>query len=137
VEVKLFGQDGELYVLAKSEDKPKKPPCAASVWPAYSKKLRAMRRSLPFLVQLLMRLDAAKTAAGRAFQFVHLQVPKEGQEVTRETFQFHVDKKNLQAAEWRDGHCLLHSNLTAGDPSVLWTRYVQLTQIVRLPLAQE
>src|ERR1700688_1413446 len=41
------------------------------------KKLRAMRRSLPSLVQLLMRLDAAKTAAGRAFQFVHLQVPKE------------------------------------------------------------
>ncbi|MGA7659289.1 MAG: hypothetical protein WBV97_04805, partial [Candidatus Sulfotelmatobacter sp.] len=39
------------------------------------KKLRAMRRSLPSLVQLLMRLGAAKSAAGRAFQFVHLQVP--------------------------------------------------------------
>jgi len=32
-------------------------------------------------------------------------------------------------AEWRDGHYWLRSNLTAGDPSVLWTRYVQLTQI--------
>ena len=93
------------------------------------RKLRAMRRSLPSLVQLLMRLGAAKSAAGRAFQFVHLQVPAEGQEVTRETFQFHVDKKKLQAAEWRDGHYLLRSNLTAGDPSVLWARYVQLTQI--------
>jgi Transposase len=40
-----------------------------------------------------------------------------------------VDKKKLQEAEWRDGHYLLRSNLTAGDPSVLWTRYVQLTQI--------
>jgi len=28
----------------------------------------------------------------------------------------------------RDGHYLLRSNLTAGDPSVLWARYVQLTQ---------
>src|SRR5437879_1720922 len=93
------------------------------------KKLRAMRRSLPSLVQLLMRLGAAKSAAGRAFQFVHLRVPSEGQEVTRETFQFHVNKKKLQAAEWRDGHYLLRSNLTAGDPSVLWARYVQLTQI--------
>src|SRR6266540_5250091 len=93
------------------------------------KKLRAMRRSLPSLVQLLMRLGAAKSAAGRAFQFVHLQMPAEGQEVTRETFQFRVDKKKLQAAEGRDGHYLLRSNLTAGDPSVLWTRYVQLTQI--------
>jgi hypothetical protein len=39
-----------------------------------------------------------------------------------------VDKKK-QAAEWRDGHYLLRSNLTAGDPSVLWARYVQLAQI--------
>jgi hypothetical protein len=60
---------------------------------------------------------------------VHLQVPEQGQEVTRETFQFRVDKKKLQAAQWRDGHYLLRSNLTAGDPCVLWTRYVQLTQI--------
>jgi hypothetical protein len=74
-------------------------------------------------------LGAAKSAAGRAFQFVQLQIPAEGQEVTRETFQFRVDKKKLQAAEWRDGHYLLRSNLTAVDPSVLWARYVQLTQI--------
>ena len=53
----------------------------------------------------------------------------EGQQVTRETFQFRVDKKKLQEAKWRDGHYLLRSNLTAGDPSALWTRYVQLTQI--------
>src|SRR5207245_3956846 len=63
------------------------------------------------------------------FQFVQMQVPREGQQVTRETFQFRVDKKKLQEAEWRDGHYLLRSNLTAGDPAVLWTRYVQLTQI--------
>jgi transposase len=29
----------------------------------------------------------------------------------------------------RDGHYLLRSNLSAGDPSELWTRYVQLTEI--------
>ena len=76
-----------------------------------------------------MRLGAAKAQAGRAFQFVHLQVPQEGQEVTRETFQFRIDKKKLQEAQWRDEHYLLRSNLTSGDPSLLWTRYVQLTQI--------
>jgi hypothetical protein len=73
--VKLFEQDGELYVLAKREGR--------------KAKETAMRRSLPSLVQLLMRLGAAKAQAGRAFQFVHLQVPKEGQ-VTRETFQFSI-----------------------------------------------
>ena len=33
---------------------------------------------------------------------------------------------------WRDRHYLLRSNLTAGDPSVLCARYVQLTQIERV-----
>ena len=130
VEVKLFEQDGELYVLAKSDGRRAKETAMRRKRLArLLRKLRAMRRSLPSRDQLLMRLGAAKTAAGRAFYFVQLQVPGEGQEVTRETFQFRVDKKKLQAAEWRDGHYLLRSNLTAGDPSVLWTRYVQLTQI--------
>jgi transposase len=130
VEVKLFEQDGELYVLAKSEGRRAKETAMRRKRLArLLRKLRAMRRSLPSLVQLLMRLGAAKAEAGRAFHFVQMQVPEEGQKVTRETFQFHVDKKKLREAEWRDGHYLLRSNLTAGDPSVLWTRYVQLTQI--------
>ena len=40
-----------------------------------------------------------------------------------------MDKTKLRAAEQRDGHYLLRSNLTGEDPAVLWTRYVQLTQI--------
>jgi transposase len=130
VEVKLFEQEGELYVLAKSTGRQAKETAMRRKRLArLLKKLRAMRHSLPSRDQLLMRLGAAKSAAGRAFQFVHVQVPGEDQEVTRETFQFHVDKKKLQAAEWCDGHYLLRSNLTAGEPSVLWARYVQLTQI--------
>jgi transposase len=35
----------------------------------------------------------------------------------------------LRSGTKRDGHYLLRSNLTAEDPAVLWTRYVQLTQI--------
>jgi transposase len=130
VDVKLFEQDGELYVLAKSEGRRAKETAMRRKRLAnLLKKLRAMRRNLPSRDQLLMRLGAAKSAAGRAFLFVHLQVPEKDQQVTRETFQFRVDKKKLQEAEWHDGHYLLRSNLTAGDPSVLWTRYVQLTQI--------
>jgi transposase len=130
VDVKLFEQEGELYVLAKSAGRQAKETAMRRKRLArLFRKLRAMRRSLPSRDQLLMRLGAAKSAAGHAFQFVHVQVPGEDQEVTRETFQFHVDKKKLREAEWRDGHYLLRSNLTAGDPSVLWARYVQLTQI--------
>jgi len=76
-----------------------------------------------------MRIGAAKTEAGRAFGFVKIQMPAAQQPVTRESFRFTAHQNKLQDAELRDGHYLLRSNLTAADPAVLWTRYVQLTQI--------
>src|SRR6266436_5166587 len=130
VEVKLFEQDGELYVLAKSagrrlkERAMRRKRLARLLW-----KLRAMRRTLPARDQLLMRIGAAKSEAGRAFGFVTMQIPNASSPVTRRSFSFRLDKGKLQDAELRDGHYLLRSNLTGGDPALLWTRYLQLTQI--------
>jgi hypothetical protein len=130
VDVKLFDQDGELYVLAKSTGRQaKETAMRRKRLVRLLRKLRAMRHSLPARDRLLMRIGAAKTEAGRAFGFVHLDVPGEQQPVTRTSFQFRVDQAKLRAAELRDGHYLLRSNLTAEDPAVLWTRYVQLIQI--------
>ena len=130
VEVKLFEDDGELYVLAKSTGRQaKETAMRRKRLVRLLRKLRAMRHSLPTRDRLLMRLGAAKTEAGRAFGFVHIDVPAPEQPVTRESFRFRVDKAKLTAAQLRDGHYLLRSNLTAEDPAVLWTRYVQLTQI--------
>lgn len=130
VEVKLFQQDGETYVLAKSEGRQwkeramRRKRLARLLW-----KLRAMRHSLPTRDQLLMRIGAARSEAGRAFAFVTIHLPQARSPVTRESFHFHLDKSKLRDAELRDGHYLLRSNLTDGDPALLWTRYVQLTQI--------
>ena len=130
VEVKLFAQDGELYVLAKSESRQAKENAMRRKKLArLLRKLRAMRRSCPKRDQLLMRVGAAKTDVGRAFGFVKINLPQANQEVTRETFTFQLDKARLQEAELRDGHYLLRTNLVAEDPAVLWDRYVQLTQI--------
>ena len=130
VEVKLFSQDGELYVLAKSEGRQAKEIAIRRKRLArLMRKLRAMRRSCPKRDQLLMRVGAAKTEAGRAFGFVKINLPKAGQEVTRETFTFQVDKTKLKDAQLRDGHYLLRTNLVAEDPAVLWDRYMQLVQI--------
>jgi transposase len=130
VEVKLFAQDGELYVLAKSEGRQAKEMAMRRKKLArLLRKLRAMRRSCPKRDQLLMRVGAAKTDVGRAFGFVKINLPLAGQEVTRETFTFRLDKDRLKEAELRDGHYLLRTNLVAEDPAVLWDRYVQLTQI--------
>ncbi len=130
VEVKLYEHDDELYVLAKSEGRQAKEiAIRRKRLTRLLRKLRAMRKSLPKRDQLLLRIGAAKKEAGRAFGFVKLRLPKKDEEVTRETFSFQVDKTKLKRAQQRDGHYLLRSNLTSEDPAVLWTRYVQLTQI--------
>ena len=130
VEVKLFSQDGELYVLAKSEGRQAKEIAIRRKKLArLLRKLRAMRHSCPKRDQLLMRVGAAKTEAGRAFGYVKIQLPPAGQAVTRQAFTFQVDKAKLRDAQLRDGHYLLRTNLVAEDPAVLWDRYMQLVQV--------
>lgn len=130
VEVKLYEHEGELYVLAKSGGRQAKEiAMRRKRLVRLLRKLRAMRRSLPHRDQLLLRIGAAKKEAGRAFGFVKIQLPQRDEQVTRATFRFHIDKTKLKAAQQRDGHYLLRSNLVGEDPAVLWTRYVQLTQI--------
>jgi len=130
VEVKLFTEQGELFVLAKSQGRRAKETAmrrrrlARLLW-----KLRAMRHSRPSRDQLRLRIGAAQKEAGRAYGFVCRRLPKEGEAVSRQTFTFVVDKPKLQKAELRDGHYLLRSNLVSEDPAVLWDRYMQLAQI--------
>lgn len=130
VEVKLFAEEGELYVLAKSEGRrAKERAIRRRKLARLLRKLRAMRRSCPARDQLLLRIGAAKKEAGRAYGFVRISLPKDGQAVTRQSFTFTLDKDKLRKAELRDGHYLLRSNLAGEDPAVLWDRYVQLTQV--------
>lgn len=130
VEVKLFEEDGEVYVLAKSEGRQQKEMAIRRrklvrfLW-----RLLEIRQSRPSRDQLLQKLGAAKKDAGRAAGYVVIHFPKEAEAVSRKTFRFTVDKKKLEKAELRDGHYLLRSNLVGEDPEVLWERYLQLTQI--------
>ena len=130
VQVKLYEHEKELYVLARSDGRQAKEIAIRRKRLArLLRKLRAMRHSLPGRDQLLLRIGAAKKEAGRAFGFIQLTIPSKDQAVTRATFHFKVDKLKLRQAAQRDGHYLLRSNLTAEDPAILWTRYIQLTQI--------
>jgi transposase len=130
VEVKLYQHEGELYVLAKSQGRQAKEMAMRRKRLArLLRKLRALRKSLPKRDQLLLRIGAAKKDAGRAFGLVKIHLPPPGQAVTRQSFSFQLDKTKLKTLEQRDGHYLLRSNLTGEDPTVLWTLYVQLTQI--------
>jgi hypothetical protein len=130
VEVKLFADQGELFVLAKSEGRRAKETAMRRRRLArLLRKLRVLRRSCPSRDQLLLRIGAAKKEAGRTYSFVQLHLPQEGEPLTRQSFSFALDKDKLRKSELQDGHYLLRSNLVAEDPAVLWNRYVQLTQI--------
>lgn len=130
VEVKLWSEGEELFVLAKSEGRrAKEMAIRRKKLARYLRSLHAMRHSLPSRDQLMMRIGAAKSKAGRAAGYVNLRLPGKDEPVTRETFSFVSDKEKRRKAELRDGHYLLRSNVTSGDPSVLWERYTQLTEI--------
>src|SRR6202008_4542387 len=87
VEVKLFAQDGEIYVLAKSGGRQAKEiAMRRKKLTRLLRKLGVMRRSCPKRDQLPLRVGAAKTEAGRAFGFVTIQLPLAGQAVTKDTF---------------------------------------------------
>jgi hypothetical protein len=121
----VYPHEGELSVLAKSQGRQTKEKAMRRKRRArWLRKLRRMRKSLPRRDRWLLRIGAARKEAGRAFGFVKMQIPKPGEAVTRQTFSFQVDKAKLKAAEQRDGHYLLRSNLTGEDPAVLWKHYV-------------
>jgi hypothetical protein len=107
VEVKLFTEGGELYVLAKSEGRrAKETAMRRRKLARLLRKLRAMRRTAPRRDPLLLRIGGLRKEAGSAFRFVELQLPKEGEPVTRSSFQFRLDKAKLKASELQDGHRL-------------------------------
>ena len=129
-EGKLHKHEVELYVLARNQGRQDKENATRRKrLVLLLKKLRAMRRSLPARDQLLLRIGAAQKEADRAFSLVDITLPRAQQEVTRDSFRFKLNKEKLRQIEDRNGEHLKHSDLTAEDPELLWTRFEQLTQI--------
>ncbi len=126
VTVKLLAHDGELYVLAQSQDRVNKE--------------RAMRRrQLKGLCQrlkrlqgmsltrdeLLKRLGAALHDYPTAARLVESAVAPGAAQLS-----FHLRRDKLRQARQREGRYLLRSNILAGrSPEELWRFYLQLTQV--------
>jgi hypothetical protein len=131
-EVKLLGHGDEVSVLAKSQGRRAKEIAIrrrklAKLW----RRLRTLRRTRqrPWKRDTLPhKLGAAHKAAGRAWRFVKITLPKARQPVNRDPFKFEWLKDKLQAAQERDGHYLRRA-LGAGDPAgPLWARSMPLTE---------
>ncbi len=130
LEVKLLPQEGELYILARSQGRRKKERAMRrrrlkQLW----KRLHELQRQKLTRDELLLKLGAAKAEAGKAYRLVEVQVPKAEETVSAETFTFSLRKEKLRAAMRSEGDYLLRSNLSGEDPVILWQRYIQLTEI--------
>ena len=130
VSVKLLAQEGELYILAKSEGRLHKERAMRRrklkrLW----KRLHELQQQKLTRDQLLVKLGAAKKEAGRAYFLVELRLPQDDEDLKANGFRFKLHKDKLRKVRQREGHYLLRSNLTQSDPARLWQYYIQLTEI--------
>lgn len=132
VRVKLLPQDQELYVFVESQDRLKKERAMRL------RKLRALIQRLRELQnckkplkrdQLLLAVGQAKEQAGRAFNLLDIQWPREEEAVNATTFTFRLALDRYRVWYRREGRYLLRTNLTETDPKLLWEYYLQLVAI--------
>ncbi len=130
VTVKLLAEEGELYILVRSDQRRLKERGMRrrrlkTLW----QRLGELQQQTNTRDQLLLKLGAAKQAAGRAWALVDVGVPAPGEAVTPQTFTVRLRRDRLRQARRREGRYLLRSNLTDEDPATLWRYYMQLTEI--------
>ena len=125
VAVKLLPEEGELYVLAESQDR-------------IGKERAMRRRQLKWLWKrlgelkgmelkrdaLLLKLGAAKQRTPSAWRLVQVDVSKDEAQL-----QFSLRKDKLRSVRKREGRYLLRTNLAETDPGRLWEFYIQLTHV--------
>lgn len=140
VQVKLLGQDNEIYVLARSADR-------------RNKETAIRRRKLKQLIHGLNRLRRRKITrdtllkkvavlerdAGRVARFVKIREPNIGEPVNRETFVCTFDRLAWNNALERDGCYILRAYLPADampeaetwekQAPTLWAWYTQLVHV--------
>jgi transposase len=131
IQVKLLPQEGECYVFAQSaaridKERAMRRRQLKKLW----RRLNELRHMKPLSRDsLLMKLGAAREQSPLAWRLVAMRVPKAGEEVNPETFDWRLRKNKLRDVRRREGRYLLRTNLTEEDPAKLWQYYIQLTQV--------
>jgi hypothetical protein len=95
----------------------------------YVQRLHALQGQVITRDQLLMKLGAAKHEAGRAANLIKVTVPATAAGSKTTSFTFELDRTKLRQVRRREGRYLLRTNLTAHEPDVLWSFYIQLTEV--------
>jgi hypothetical protein len=125
VAVKLLGEDGELYILAQSDDRVAKERAMRRrqlkwLW----KRLRELAAMEISREEMLMKLGAARAKAPTAWRLVDIEMDKESS-----MFIYALNRQKLLRVRRREGRYLLRTNLTENDPALLWQYYIQLVAV--------
>jgi len=135
VKVKLLTQDQELYVLVNSQARVSKERAIRrrklkKLWG----RLKELKEQRPSYEALLMKLGAAKEAAGRVWSVVEVTLPQapptqKGRQQRIPDFEFALKKKKLREVFKREGRYLLRTNLKESNPAEVWEFYLQLVEV--------
>jgi transposase len=125
VEVKLLGEEGDVYVLAQSRDRIHKERAMRRrqlkrLW----KRLHQLQGMKIKRDQLLLKLGAAKQQSPSAWRLVKIELP-----TSTEPFTFSLRKDRLREVRRREGRYLLRTNLEGRAPEQMWEFYTQLVQV--------
>jgi hypothetical protein len=125
VQVKLLAEDGDLYVFAQSADRVTKERAMRRrqlkwLW----KRLQQIAAMEISREELLMKLGAARAKAPTAWRLVEVEVDKHSAALA-----FSLNRNKLRRVRRREGRYLLRTNLTDGDPALLWQYYIQLVAV--------
>ena len=130
VKVKRLATEEDVYLLAQSDARiDKERGMRRKRLRRYVDRLRAIQAQALTRDQLLMKLGAARHDAGRAASLVKVSVAKEATATSTASVEFRLDRARLRQVRQREGRYLLRTNLTAGEPTQLWSFYIQLTEV--------
>ena len=133
LEVKLHQEEGELFVLARSQGRFHK---ERSMRRRRLRKLLVRLREIRQMKgirrdELLMKVGAARQQAGRAYRLLDIRLPKADEPITESTFRFELNRSKLRTTRRREGSYILRSNLGKKEVEAgqLWHYYMKLTEI--------
>jgi transposase len=137
--VKLLQREGELYVLAQSQDRKKKENAIRRrKLKALIHGLNRLRRRCTNRDRLLEQVAILRKEAGRAIaSFVQIRKPRADELVNRETFVCRFDRIAWKKAAEQDGSYILRASIPWEDwppgleqqAPMLWQWYMQLVQV--------
>lgn len=136
--VKLIEQDGELYVLAQSQDRrAKENAIRRRKFKALVHGINRLKRRRLSRDRLIEKLAVLRKEAGKVARFVNIRKPKVDEPVNRQTFTCTFDRAAWRKANDRDGSYILRGWIPWEDwpreldkqAPTLWAWYMQLVQV--------